>query len=97
MYPKPDIYGGRNADERLHQFEVVCRTALKLVGLGSQKQLHVKNGGLLTLGQTEFGLTMPQAKYCLGRARNFIAEARELERARNRELFNQKPTEWSYL
>ncbi len=91
-------YGGEDDADRLRQFEVVCRTAIKLGGLGGETCLRLKNGGgLQTLGATEFGLTHPQVKYCLGRARNFLAEARERERARNRAFLKESPTKWSYL
>ena len=89
-------YGGEDATDRLHQFEVVCRTALKLVRFGSQSRKY-HNGSLLALGMAEFGLTHQQVKYCLGRARNFLAEARELECARNKALLKESPTKWSYL
>ena len=84
--------------DRLRQFEVVCRVAIQLAGLGSQSHLHLKQtGGIAGIGKDEFGLTAQQVKYCLGRARNFLAEARELERARNATRLRQTPTEWSYL
>ncbi len=91
------IYGEDDAADRLRQFEVVCRTALKLAGLGSQRRLTRTSGGIAAIGKAEFGLTHHQIKYCLGRARNFIAEARELERSRNKAMFKQSPSEWSYL
>ncbi len=71
-------------DERLHAFEVVCKTALKLKGLGSQASLHLKKaGGLAGLGESEFGLSAYQVKSCLGRARNFMAEVNERDKERN--------------
>lgn len=87
-------YGQPTADaaDRLHQFEVVCRVAISLAGIGYHSGNLVKRaGGLKGLGIEEFGLTHHEVKYCLGRAHNFLSEARERERARNKEHHKQKP------
>lgn len=76
---------------RLRQFEVVCKTALKLIGAGSTynvgRRVYVAAGGLEGLANAEFGLDKRHVKYCLGRARNFLAEVHEAERRRNRIVF----------
>lgn len=87
-----ETYGKEDHAERLHQFEVVCRTALKINAVHSKKRPSA--GGILALGQKEFGLTEPQAKYCLGRARNFFIEVRERERLRNKLNLKLNPTKY---
>lgn len=70
-------------DERLRQFEVVCKTACKIVGHSTQKYMHLRHaGGLEGIGEREFGLTASQVKRCVARARNFLWEVDEAARVR---------------
>jgi hypothetical protein len=69
----------------MRQFEVVCKTGLKLrTGAG---RTNIKKGhfgsSLVRIAAEDFSLTSYQCQLCLGRARNFLERVYELDRARN--------------
>jgi hypothetical protein len=77
--------------ERLHQFEVVCRTLLKTATTttGGKK----RKNSMTEIGK-QFGLSKQHIHYCVGRAKNFWDDVRELERARNAAKFKRNPTKF---
>lgn len=95
MTAKTIVTAGKS--ERLRQFEVVCKVALqlRLVELKHKKLHPERNSNMGLVGSKEFGLKRGEVKYCMARARNFLAAVDEATMERNRHALRLRPTQFA--
>jgi hypothetical protein len=75
--------------ESLRKMEGICIAILQMQGAGYNGpgggiNRKCKRVDLTALGMREFSLSGSDVAYCIGRARTFMHDMRELERARSR-------------